>query len=235
MYKHIFEDEYILVVNKEPGLVVHPGAGNADGTLLDMLLASNNYNYLGIINRIDKDTSGLVLMAKNGFVHFDLEEKMKLYEIERKYVGFVYGAFRLSAGKIETNIIRSSSDRTLMTASSSGGKKAITLYNVIGSFFEEISLVGYKLRTGRTHQIRVHMKHNKTPIIGDLKYSKGLSFKLNNTPGLVKELLSSIKRPMLHSAHLSFEHPVTNKKIIIDTELPEDMSILYKHLAANIL
>ncbi|MDZ5762083.1 RluA family pseudouridine synthase [Candidatus Cyrtobacter comes] len=230
MYKCVFEDDNILIVDKERNISVHPGAGNKDNSLMDLILSSGKYGYLGIINRIDKDTSGLVLIAKDGFTHMALEEKMKAYEIKRKYVGFVYGIFDLCAGKIETKIIRSNSDKTTMVASSTIGKDAVTLYKVLNSFFSEISFLEYQLKTGRTHQIRVHMRHNKTPVIGDHKYSKGLSLILKETPQDVQNLLKSFRKQMLHSKYISFEHPVTNHLVEVEAHLPDDMKILLDKL-----
>ncbi len=232
MYKCIFEDENILIVDKERNISVHPGAGNKDGSLMDVILSSGKYEYLGVINRIDKDTSGLVLIAKDGFTHMALEEKMKAREIRRKYVGFVYGKFDLCAGKIETKIARSNSDKTKMVASSTTGKDAITLYKVLDSFYSEISLLEYQLQTGRTHQIRVHMRYNKTPIIGDEKYSKGLSIRLKATPQSVQDLLKSFKKQMLHSKYISFEHPTTLRTIEAEANLPHDMETLRSALKA---
>ena len=179
----VYEDKDIIV-NKPQGMVVHPGAGNKIDTLVNILLGSYKKNLStlsgstrpGIVHRIDKDTSGLLVIAKNNFAHSNLGKQFSDHTIKRKYIALIWGVLRPLKGTIETFITRSKRNRQLMTADDFKGKKAITKYSVIKVFdkknIPKISLIEFELETGRTHQIRVHMVYKGTSILGDQKYRK---------------------------------------------------------------
>jgi len=180
----IFEDEDLLIINKPVGMVVHPGAGNYKKTLVNALiykykdqLSDVNGNLRpGIVHRIDKGTSGLLVVAKNNLSHSNLGKQFSEHTIERKYVALIWGVIRPLNGKIETLISRSKKNRQLMTVSDVNGKKAVTNYKTLKVFnikdVPKISLIECKLETGRTHQIRVHMKYKRTSLLGDKQYGK---------------------------------------------------------------
>ena len=179
----IYEDNELLIINKPSGMVVHPGAGNKSKTLVNGLIFKyknlSNISGMqrpGIVHRIDKNTSGLLVVAKNNYAHTQLSNQFSKHTINRKYIALIWGVLRPLRGKIETLITRDLRNRQLMTVSFSKGKKAITHYETQRVFFAKdlpkISLVEFKLLTGRTHQIRVHMNYKKTPILGDSKYKK---------------------------------------------------------------
>ena len=180
----IFEDPDILIVNKPVGMVVHPGAGNHEKTLVNALIykyknqLSNINGTLrpGIVHRIDKETSGLLVVAKNNISHAKLGEQFSKHTIERKYLALIWGVIRPLSGRVETLISRSKKNRQLMSVSEISGKKAITNYKTLKVFnindVPKISLIECELETGRTHQIRVHMKYKGTSLIGDKQYGK---------------------------------------------------------------
>ena len=180
----IHEDNDLLVINKPKGLVVHPGAGNYKNTLANGLVYKykknlsdiNGYLRPGIVHRIDKETSGLLVVAKNNFAHSNLSEQFSNHTIKRKYQCLIWGVIRPLGGRIETLITRDKKNRQIMTVSDFRGKKAITNYKTIKTFnlkdIPKLSFVECELETGRTHQIRVHLKYKDTSILGDTKYGK---------------------------------------------------------------
>ena len=180
----IYEDDDILVINKPKGMVVHPGAGNYENTLVNALLfkykkkLSNVNGPLrpGIVHRIDKETSGLLVIAKNNFAHSNLSNQFSNHSIKRKYLCLAWGVIRPLRGKVSTLISRDKKNRQLMTVSEINGKKAITNYETIKVFnikdIPKISLIECELETGRTHQIRVHLKYKGTSLLGDKQYGK---------------------------------------------------------------
>ena len=190
----VFEDKDILVLNKPKGLVVHPGAGNKKNTLVNALLFKYKKNLSdingllrpGIVHRIDKETSGLLVVAKNNFAHSNLGDQFSKHTIKRKYLCLSWGVVRPLYGKINTLITRDKKNRQLMTVSDVSGKKAITNYKTIKVFnvknIPKISLIECELETGRTHQIRVHLKYKGTSLLGDKQYGKkNIKFKkINN-------------------------------------------------------
>jgi len=237
----VYEDNDILVVNKPAGLVVHPGAGNTDNTLVNALINYDKKNLSslngelrpGIVHRIDKDTSGLLVVAKNNFAHAHLSKQFSEHSIERKYILLIWGKLRPQTGKIKTFIARSSKNRQLMTVSLSKGKVAITNYKTIELFENEnsptLSLVECKLETGRTHQIRVHMTYKGNPILGDKSYKKKLK-QLKNIDEELNKIIIKFDRQCLHAKSLGFKHPITNKNLFFETELPKDINEIVQKL-----
>lgn len=236
----VYEDEDILIINKQAGLTVHPGAGNYDDTLVNALLAhcGNNLSNLdqendrpGIVHRLDKDTSGLMVVAKNDHAHASLAQQIESRTMKRQYLAVVYGVPKILEDRIETNFGRNNRDRTKMAVLSTGGKIAITNYQT-----EEIhargqaSLIRCKLDTGRTHQIRVHMAHIGNPIIGDQSYGNSRSKYSKLLPPSALEYLVTFKRQALHSCDLSVTHPSSKKALEFSIGLPDDIEQLIKKL-----
>ncbi len=232
-----FEDKDILVINKPKGMVVHPGAGNFKKTLANALIykyknkLSNINGGLrpGIVHRIDKETSGLLVIAKNNLAHSNLGKQFSDHSIKRKYLCLVWGVVRPLQGRIETLISRSKKNRQLMMVSDFNGKKAITNYKTIKVFnikdIPKISLIECELETGRTHQIRVHMKYKGSSLLGDNQYGKKImKFKKINEDFLKK--LSVLNGQALHAKSLGFIHPSKNKWVNFESELPSDFKKL---------
>ena len=237
----IHEDEDLLVINKPAGIIMHPGAGNYDKTIVNALMhydkdsLSNIGDELrpGIVHRIDKNTSGLVVIAKNNESHENLSKQFSDHTITRVYQLLIWGKLRPSKGKIDTFITRSSKNRQLMEVSSSKGKRAITNYKTIEVYENDktptLSLVECKLETGRTHQIRVNMTHMGNSIVGDDKYKKKYK-KLKNIDMGLESLISKLDRQFLHAKTLGFIHPKTNKEMIFSSILPQELNNLLKML-----
>ncbi len=230
-----FEDKDILIINKPKGMVVHPGAGNFKNTLANALLYKyknqlsdiNGALRPGIVHRIDKETSGLLVIAKNNLAHSKLGKQFSDHSIKRKYICLVWGVIRPLQGRIETLISRNKKNRQLMTVSEINGKKAITNYKTIKSFniknIPKISLIECELETGRTHQIRVHMKYKGTSLLGDKQYGKkNIKFKKVNEKFF--SILSKLSGQALHAKSLGFIHPTTNKFLSFDSKLPHDFN-----------
>jgi len=219
----IYEDNDVMVINKHAGIVVHPGAGNTHGTISNALLARDECFYniprAGIVHRLDKDTTGLMVVAKTTLAYNSLVEQLSERCVSRRYVAIVDGIVHLS-GKVDAPIARSSHDRTKM-AVVTGGKEAITFYTPI-EHFNNHSLVECKLMTGRTHQIRVHMKSIAHPLLGDPKYNKRPRTNKKMSEEL-KEILGSFDRQALHAHKLTFEHPQTGEKMKFKARIPKDM------------
>ena len=210
----VFEDKDIIVVNKQKALVVHPGNGNPDGTLVNAIM-----NYCkdslsgiggairpGIVHRIDKDTSGLLIIAKNDEAHINMSEQIKEHKVKKTYIALVRGVVTANQATIDMPISRSTKDRTKM-AVSKNGKNAITHFEVLERF-KNYTLLKVNIETGRTHQIRVHLAQIGYPIVGDYVYSNG-----KNPFG--------VEGQMLHSYRLEFSHPITNEKLELEAKLPE--------------
>jgi len=237
----VFEDKNLLVINKPAGIIMHPGAGNYDKTIVNALINYCNKNLSsigdelrpGIVHRIDKDTSGLVVIAKNNETHEDLSKQFNKHTINRIYQLMIWGKLRPSSGKIETLITRSSKNRQLMEVGITKGKKAITNYKTLEVFENNktptLSLVECKLETGRTHQIRVHMSYKGNNILGDNKYKKKFK-KLKNIDIDLKESLYKLNRQFLHAKTLGFTHPKSGKKLEFSSILPQDLENILKML-----
>ena len=237
----IFEDNDIIVVNKPAGLVVHPGAGNTENTLVNALV-----NYCkgslstiggelrpGIVHRLDKGTSGLLVVAKNDNTHINLSKQFSNHRINRKYETLVWGTLRPQKGTIKSYITRSNRNRQLMEVSQTKGKSAVTNYKTLEIFQNNkipiLSLIECKLGTGRTHQIRVHMSHKGNSIVGDKLYKKkNKKFKKINME--LSSMIKNIDRQFLHAKSLGFVHPLNNKKVLFEIPLSKDLLKLVKKL-----
>lgn len=236
----VFEDQHLMVVNKPAGMVVHPAAGNYQGTLVNALIhhtrqlsAVNSGERPGILHRLDKDTSGLLLVAKTDQAHNSLAVQLEARKIVRRYQALVWGTMKESSGYIDAPIGRSAFDRKKMDISSIRGRKAVTHYKMLGEY-KIISRLELKLETGRTHQIRVHLKHLGHPVVGDGTYGgtgKPVVAKFaRNDVALAEQALSIMKRQALHAAVLGFKHPISGEYLEFSSPLPEDMSVLLKLL-----
>jgi len=227
----IYEDDDILVVNKPAGLVVHPGSGNSDGTLLNGLLFRYpdlvNVPRAGIVHRLDKDTTGLMVVAKSLQAHADLVKQLQDRTVSREYEAVVQGEMT-GGGRVEGNIGRHPRQRQKMAVLDFGGKEAITHYRLLERF-ENFTHVRLKLETGRTHQIRVHMAHIGYPLVGDATYAG--RFKIPKQASA--ELLAFLKgfgRQALHAAQLGLMHPRTGEYMEWQAEIPDDMDELLSML-----
>jgi 23S rRNA pseudouridine1911/1915/1917 synthase len=226
----VYEDEYLLVVNKPAGMVTHPAYKNYSGTLVNALLFHSDSLSQphplrpGIVHRLDKDTSGLLVVAKDETTHQKLSRQFANKTTEREYWAIVWGRFKEPSGIIEASLGRSKRDRKKVAVMPEG-KHAVTEYTVIRQF-EYLSLLRLHLRTGRTHQIRVHLAHIHHPVFGDETYG-GAEIMAGGISGKKKaevaNLLMKIHRQALHAKQLGFVHPVTKELMRFDSELPEDM------------
>ena len=237
----IYEDDDLLIIDKPAGIIIHPGAGNYDNTIVNALMhyCKGNLSNIGdelrpgIVHRIDKDTSGLVVVAKNNATHENLSKQFNEHTIHRIYQLMVWGKLRPQSGKIETLITRSSRNRQLMEVGITKGKKAITNYKTLEVFENDktptLSLIECKLETGRTHQIRVHMSYKGNNILGDNKYKKKIKKLKNIDPDLEKSLLK-LNRQFLHAKALGFIHPKSSKELEFSSILPQDLENILKML-----
>lgn len=235
----IYEDEFLIIVNKPPGMVAHPSLGNYTGTLVNALLHHtqklsnlNEPGRPGIVHRIDKDTSGLLLIAKDEWTHAQLAKQFANHTIDREYWAVCWGKFKNTKGEVIGNIARSTKDRKIFTVSETEGKHAHTFYNVIEEY-DFASLIKLKLKTGRTHQIRVHMSHIKHPIFGDAVYGGRkivYGYELPKIKARIENLLEIMQRQALHAKTLGFIHPKTQQKVFFESELPEDFEMLISKL-----
>ena len=231
----VYEDDDVLVVNKEPGMVVHPGHGNYSGTLINALtfhfenLPNNSSNRPGLVHRIDKDTSGLLVVAKTELSMAHLSAQFKAKTSEREYVALVWGNIDLDEGTIEGNIGRHPKNRLQNTVylddEAEKGKPAVTHYKVLQRL-GYVTLVTCRLETGRTHQIRVHMKHIGHTLFNDERYGgerilKGTTF--TKYKQFVDNCFKTLPRQALHAKTLGFVHPTTKEKMSFTTEIPKDM------------
>jgi len=228
----LFEDEDVLVVNKPAGMVVHPGAGNRTGTLVNALLhhcrdlsGINGVLRPGIVHRLDKNTSGLLVVAKNDHRHLALARQFESRLIRRTYHALVWGVPEQRSGEISTQIGRSRRDRKRMTVMSEKGRKAVTTFRLLEDYLY-LSYLEVQLQTGRTHQIRVHMNHLHLPVFGDPDYN-GRKSQINRLPAHLQKrglsLLKLIDRQALHAKRLEFVHPRTELLMKFDSPLPNDI------------
>jgi 23S rRNA pseudouridine1911/1915/1917 synthase len=239
----LFEDRHLIVLNKPAGLVVHPAAGHASGTLVNALLAHcgeelsgiGGVRRPGIVHRLDKDTSGILVVAKTDAAHKGLSQQFAAHgrdgRLERAYLAFVWGVPERKSATITTGIARSTTNRQKMAVSRrEDAREAITHYKVLESFGTACCLVECRLETGRTHQIRVHMAHIGHPLLGDATYGGGFKSAAKRLSPSAQVLLNTLKRQALHAYILAFEHPVTGKPLRFETSLPEDLSQLHQEL-----
>ena len=243
----VFEDDTLLVINKPPGLVVHPGHGNYSGTLLNGLIShfenlpSNKDGRPGLVHRIDKDTSGLLVVAKTEESMTHLAKQFYLKSSKRKYNALVWGIVEKEEGTIDENLARDPKNRLIMSVPQNKelGKKAVTHYKILERF-NYLTLLECQLETGRTHQIRAHMKHIGHPIFNDQRYGgdkilKGTIF--NKYKQFVQNCFKIMPRQALHAKSLGFVHPSTNKQLNFECELPKDFSeslIKWRNYSTNI-
>ena len=219
----IYEDNDIIVVNKPKGMVVHPANGNLDGTLVNaiMSICKNSLSGIGgelrpgIVHRLDKDTSGLLIVAKNDIAHVKMSEQIKNHEVQKTYIALVRGVVKENEATIDMPIGRSQSDRKKM-AVSKNGKNAVTHIKVLKRY-DKYTLLEVNIETGRTHQIRVHLSYIGYPIVGDYTYSNG-----KNEFGVIGQCL--------HAKRLEFKHPITQKRMKLEAALPEYFEEIIKKL-----
>ena len=237
----LYEDEDVIIINKAPGVVIHPGAGNYENTIVNGLLFKykNNLSSIGgklrpgIVHRIDKDTSGVIVVAKNDMSHTNLSKQFSNHTVKRIYEVLVWGSLKPQNGKIIGKIARSEKNRQLMAVKRDKGKNAITNYKTIKIFqnsdLPKISLLECKLETGRTHQIRVHMSFKGNPVLGDKSYGRNKKkFKSINKDFEIN--LNNFNRQALHAKLLGFVHPKTGKEINFEAERPIDFDNMVKSL-----
>jgi 23S rRNA pseudouridine1911/1915/1917 synthase len=237
----VHEDEDLIVINKSAGISMHPGPGNYNNTIVNALINYDNKNLSnigdelrpGIVHRIDKDTSGLIVIAKNNISHENLSKQFSDHSITRVYQALVWGKIRPQNGKIETFITRSSRNRQMMEVSFKKGKRAVTNYKTLEIFENKkiptFSLVECKLETGRTHQIRVHLSYKGNNILGDKKYKKKYK-KFVNIDIELEESLTALNRQFLHAKTIGFDHPNNNARLEFTSKLPLDLEQILKKL-----
>ena len=233
----VYEDKDVLIVNKPAGMVVHPGAGNYKNTLVNALIYkyANNLSDIngstrpGIVHRIDKETSGLLVVAKNNKAHSNLGKQFSEHTIQRTYQALAWGILRPLNGRVETLIGRSRKNRQLMSVTEITGKKSITNYTTLKIFnikdIPKISFLECKLETGRTHQIRVHLASKKLPIIGDRTYDPGKTIAKDSSSELIN-IIRSFPRTALHARLLSFRCNKSDEELSFEISMPSDMENL---------
>ena len=237
----LYDDDEIIIINKSSGVVVHPGAGNYEKTIVNGLLYKykNNLSNVGgklrpgIVHRIDKDTSGIIVVAKNDNAHISLSKQFSAHTIKRTYEALVWGSLRPKNGKINEKISRSFKNRQVMAVRKDKGKEAITNYKTLEIFqnlnLPKISLLECNLETGRTHQIRVHMNFKGNPILGDKTYGRSKK-KFRKIDLDIEKKINTFNRQALHAKSLGFTHPKTGKEIYFQADRPKDFETLVKSL-----
>jgi 23S rRNA pseudouridine1911/1915/1917 synthase len=231
----VFEDDHVIVINKPAGLVVHPAAGIQSGTLANALayhfqqLSNAGSIRPGIVHRLDKDTSGLLVAAKTESAHENLADQFRAREVFKSYIALVYGVVKQESGRIEQPIARDPRNRTRM-AIVAGGRGALSLYKVRRSF-DSFTLLDVELKTGRTHQIRVHLSWLKHPVVGDELYGGGRD---NNVQDVqLRAQIRKLKRQFLHAEQLGFRHPQTGEQMRFVAPLPAELTSLLEKLEAR--
>ncbi len=229
----LFEDRHLIVLNKPAGLVVHPAPGNADGTLVNALLAhAEDLSGIGgearpgIVHRLDKDTSGVMVVAKSQAAHEALSRAFAERDLDREYLALAWGLPATGAGEIEAPIGRHPTDRKRMAVVLRGGKAALTRWRLERGFGTAAALLRVRLATGRTHQIRVHLAHIGHPVVGDPVYLRRIPAAAAGLPRELREAALAFPRQALHAATLGFVHPVTRAQLSFAAPLPADMAVL---------
>ncbi len=230
----VFEDEHLIVVNKPARMVVHPAAGNWSGTLVNALLyhcgdslsGIGGVKRPGIVHRIDKETSGLMVVAKTDPAHQGLAALFEAHDIERTYKAIVWGRLYPASGRIEGNIGRDPHNRKHMTVLANSGKHAVTHYKLEENFSDIAALVTCNLETGRTHQIRVHMGHIGHPLVGDPVYTRPKLSRTKSLPEARQNVIRKFPRQALHAQTLGFVHPITGEDLKFAVEFPRDLEKL---------
>lgn len=233
----LYEDEDIIVINKAPGIVVHPGAGHEKGTLVHGLLAHCSRLAFqgaplrpGIVHRLDRDTSGALVVAKSERAYLNLIDQFKDHQVHKEYLALVYGRFSQPRGEIRTYLDRNPHDRKKISVmQEEKGREAISLWEVKQQW-NEVTLLRVIIKTGRTHQIRVHLSHLQHPVVGDPVYGGGKRRARSLISNLLKQKLTSIDRQMLHAWHLGFRHPETQAPLFFTAPLPSDFSCLLEQI-----
>ncbi len=238
----VYEDAHLIVIDKPAGLVVHPAPGNPTGTLVNALIAHCSDSLTGIggerrpgiVHRLDKDTSGLMVCAKTAAAHEALTDQFSSRAVDRAYAALVWGAPRPSSGEVEGNIGRSPRNRKKMAVRTTGGKPALTRYRTLEAFGDAAALVECRLATGRTHQIRVHMAHIGHAVMGDPVYGGGATRgrKGKLTPDAL-DRIRDLPGQALHARILGFVHPDSGEKLIFESDLPENMAELRHFLSCT--
>jgi 23S rRNA pseudouridine1911/1915/1917 synthase len=230
----LFEDAHLIILNKPAGLVVHPAPGNADGTLVNALLAHAGEDFSGIggemrpgiVHRLDKDTSGIMVVAKSDRAHRALSETFAARDLDREYLALVWGAPQPPLGEIEGDIGRHPTDRKRMAVVTRNGKHALTRYTTLAEYDAGCALLRCKLATGRTHQIRVHLATKGHPLVGDPVYLRKIPAEARNIPQPIRDTLLAFPRQALHAESLGFRHPVTGQALSFRAPPPPDMAAL---------
>jgi 23S rRNA pseudouridine1911/1915/1917 synthase len=232
----VYEDRDLLVIQKPPGLVTHPGAGHRTGTLLNALLHHcpelqeiGDVSRPGLVHRLDKDTSGLLVVAKTDLAHRGLVSQFQKHEVKKKYLALVWGRLPEAQGRIAREIGRHPQERHKMSVHARRGKEAVTLWRVRQEFPGPLTLVELAIETGRTHQIRVHMTSLGHPVLGDATYGGGAT-RLKAAPPALLGLRPLVKRQMLHAWQLRFTHPRSGEEVGWEAALPEDFQGVLKSL-----
>jgi 23S rRNA pseudouridine1911/1915/1917 synthase len=247
----VYEDDHLIVVDKPRGLAVHPGPGHASGTLVNALIAHCGSSLSGIggvmrpgiVHRLDKDTTGLLVVAKTDRAHRGLSEQFAAHgadgRVERSYLALVWGVPARKRGSIDAALARSSANRTkIAVVAADAGRRAVTHYDVLarytaGASEPVASLLRLALETGRTHQIRVHLSHIGHPLLGDMTYGAGFKASARTLGAGAQEALAALGRQALHAAELAFVHPVTGKRLRFESPMPADMTRLADALKAG--
>jgi 23S rRNA pseudouridine1911/1915/1917 synthase len=238
----VYEDAHLIVIDKPVGLVVHPAPGNLTGTLVNALIAHCGDSLTGIggerrpgiVHRLDKDTSGLMVAAKTAAAHEALTDQFSSRAVDRAYSALVWGVPRPSAGEIEGNIGRSPRNRKKMAVRTTGGKPALTLYRTLEAFGDAAALVECRLATGRTHQIRVHMAHIGHPVMGDPFYGSGPTRgRKSKLSADALDRIAALPGQALHARLLGFIHPETGEKLVFESDLPANMAELRHFLSST--
>jgi len=222
----VFEDEFLAVINKPAGMVVHPGAGVSSGTLANAIAFkfqisdSSGNDRVGIIHRLDKDTSGLIVIAKNEQTAEELSRQFHDREVEKSYVALIHGSPEQNSGKIDAPIARNRHNRTKLTVAKTG-RSALSLWKV-KQRYEKFTLLDVEIKTGRTHQVRVHLASVNHPVVGDETYNAGRDKTVADVT--VRKAINDLNRFFLHAAHLAFAHPKTAERMQFDQPLPTELS-----------